>query len=215
MSEHIQTSNEPIGSRESLIALTKSLWRATLQAEDVSKSEKTDADHARAFAHEGKRHIAFLLDGVTYCVPIDNVLEAGNAPRVTHLPGVPAWLKGITNWRGDIVSVVDLRRFFASFDEDRRKKYTPESHAAQMLVVRSLMSENESSDEPLAMCLLVDKVIGVRYVVAENVREEMHEINVSKFARGSFESDGRTLFVLDIEQVLRAPEMHRFETIGV
>ncbi|GAC1446417.1 MAG: hypothetical protein NVSMB56_04890 [Pyrinomonadaceae bacterium] len=214
MSEQIQTQNESVGTRESLIALTKSLWRATLQA-SVSNSEHSDAGSARDFMREGERHIAFLLDGVTYCAPIDNVVEAGNAPPVTSLPGVPAWLHGITNWRGDIVSVVDLRAFFSSLNEEQRMKRNDEHHNAQMLVVRSLNAEKDSSDESMTTCLLIDKIVGVRYVVAKNVNEEMRAMTVSQFARGSYEHDGRTLFVLDIERLLHAPEIRQFETMSV
>lgn len=214
MPEQIQSQNESVGSRESLIALTKSLWRATLHA-NVSNLEYANADGAQTFTHEGERHIAFLLDGATYCVPIDNVLEAGNAPPVTPLPGIPVWLKGIANWRGDIVSVVDLRAFFASLDNKRRKKHNDGSHDTQMLVVRSLNPENESGGDAMTTCLLIDKIVGVRYIVADKLNREAHAPHAPQFARGSYERDGHTFFVLDIEHLLHAPEMRQFETMSV
>jgi purine-binding chemotaxis protein CheW len=40
---------------------------------------------------------------------MDAVDEVGRPPSVTRVPGLPAWLAGVANWRGRVLAVVDLR----------------------------------------------------------------------------------------------------------
>jgi purine-binding chemotaxis protein CheW len=40
---------------------------------------------------------------------MDAVAEVGRPPHVTRVPGVPAWIAGVANWRGRIMPVLDLR----------------------------------------------------------------------------------------------------------
>jgi len=42
-------------------------------------------------------------------VDLASVAEVGRAPRVTRVPGLPAWMAGVANWRGRILPVLDLR----------------------------------------------------------------------------------------------------------
>jgi purine-binding chemotaxis protein CheW len=40
---------------------------------------------------------------------MDAVAEVGRTPSVTRVPGTPGWVSGVTNWRGRILGVLDLR----------------------------------------------------------------------------------------------------------
>ena len=76
-------------------------------------------------------------------------------PRVTMVPRVPAWLLGVTNLRGDIVSVIDLRGYLG---------LAPHTSAtARMLVVRLL-------DEPFTTGLIVDAVDRIVTLQADDVK---------------------------------------------
>jgi purine-binding chemotaxis protein CheW len=44
-----------------------------------------------------------------YAVGLAQVAEVGKVPPLTRVPGSPAWLAGVANWRGRILPVVDLR----------------------------------------------------------------------------------------------------------
>jgi purine-binding chemotaxis protein CheW len=51
------------------------------------------------------------------------VAEVGRPPGLTRVPGLPAWLAGVANWRGRVLAVVDLRPLLAAGDElDRRAR---------------------------------------------------------------------------------------------
>jgi purine-binding chemotaxis protein CheW len=53
--------------------------------------------------------VIFQLDREEYALPIARVREILRPGAITRLPGAPAHVRGITNVRGRIVPVVDLR----------------------------------------------------------------------------------------------------------
>jgi len=54
--------------------------------------------------------VNFTVDDVNYGVPVDQVREVRDMQSVTPVPGAPAYVKGVTNLRGQIITVVDLRK---------------------------------------------------------------------------------------------------------
>ena len=42
-------------------------------------------------------------------IGLAGVAEVGRVPVISRIPGVPEWLAGLTNWRGRILPVLDLR----------------------------------------------------------------------------------------------------------
>jgi purine-binding chemotaxis protein CheW len=49
------------------------------------------------------------LGGCRYALPMPAVAEVGRPPSLTRIPGVPAWVAGVANWRGRVLAVLDLR----------------------------------------------------------------------------------------------------------
>ena len=43
-----------------------------------------------------------------FAVALEEVAEVGKLPPVTRVPGAPAWVAGVVNWRGRILAVLDL-----------------------------------------------------------------------------------------------------------
>ena len=60
----------------------------------------------------GEKYVVFALDEELYAVHSNLAAEVLGPLPVTPLPGVPEWLSGVTNLRGEIISVVDLRKFW-------------------------------------------------------------------------------------------------------
>jgi purine-binding chemotaxis protein CheW len=54
-------------------------------------------------------HVVVRLGGGRFALPMEAVAEVGRTPYVTRVPGTPAWVTGVTNWRGRILGVIDLR----------------------------------------------------------------------------------------------------------
>lgn len=68
-------------------------------------------------------HVVVRLGGGRFALPMDAVAEVGRTPGVTRVPGTPSWVRGVTNWRGRILGVLDLRELlgvpFADSGEGR------------------------------------------------------------------------------------------------
>lgn len=63
--------------------------------------------------------VGFLVGRETYGVPITSLHEIVRVPEITAVPDAPAYMEGVINLRGKIVSVIDLRKRFGE------KKITP------------------------------------------------------------------------------------------
>lgn len=54
--------------------------------------------------------VNFTVGDVNYGVPVDQVREVRDVQAVTPVPGAPCYVEGVTNLRGQIITVMDLRR---------------------------------------------------------------------------------------------------------
>ena len=54
--------------------------------------------------------VNFTVDTVDYGVPVEQVREVRDMQSVTPVPGSPIFVEGVTNLRGQIITVMDLRK---------------------------------------------------------------------------------------------------------
>ncbi len=62
-------------------------------------------------AAQGHRYVLLSIASAHYAVREAFVTELERVPKITPVPHVPAWVRGVTNLRGDILSVIDMRTF--------------------------------------------------------------------------------------------------------
>ncbi len=146
-----------------------------------------------------ERYIVFSLGRARYAVPIGAVIEVGAVPPVTPVPHLPAWVLGVTNLRGEILSVVDLAGFLGA---------SPEGPAAggRMLVVRG------EAEEPFAG-LVVDQVAGLASFAAGRLTSAAAPLDdpVSTYLAGVVERGGEVVAVLDVKRLLAADALGALE----
>jgi purine-binding chemotaxis protein CheW len=58
--------------------------------------------------------VVVRLGGCRYALPMASVAEVGRPPGLTRVPGLPAWVAGVANWRGRVLAVLDLRSLLAA-----------------------------------------------------------------------------------------------------
>jgi purine-binding chemotaxis protein CheW len=61
-------------------------------------------------AKEEIKMLTFSLDNVFYGVDVNQVREVKNFEGATPVPCAPNYVKGVTNLRGEVVPVIDLRK---------------------------------------------------------------------------------------------------------
>ena len=96
------------------------------------------------------RHVVFRIANNQFAVPLNRVREIARLPKVTTLPRTPAWLMGIANFRGQIISITDLQNLL-QLDADQTKT------REKIVIVH---------DQHKTTCtaLIVDRVIGIRAI---------------------------------------------------
>lgn len=146
-----------------------------------------------------ERHIAFRLGEARYAVPYRFVVEVGSVPPVTAVPRVPGWVLGVTNLRGEILSVVDLASFLGA---------PSIAEGGRMLVVRG------AGEETLAG-LVVSDIAGMTQLSAATIRATTAPIEdaVAPYLAGVVEHQGQVVSILDLERLLSSPEFCSFESV--
>jgi purine-binding chemotaxis protein CheW len=69
--------------------------------------EHTVDDHRLRPEPDG--YVEVRLGAARYLVGMSAIAEIGRLPKVTRVPGTPAWMVGVANWRGRILAVLDIR----------------------------------------------------------------------------------------------------------
>jgi len=54
--------------------------------------------------------VNFTMDEVSYGVPVEQVREVRDMQSVTPVPSAPSYVEGVTNLRGQIITVMNLRK---------------------------------------------------------------------------------------------------------
>ena len=149
-------------------------------------------------AVQGHRYVLLSIASAHYAVREAFVTELERVPKITPVPHVPAWVRGVTNLRGDILSVVDMRTFLGL--------EASSSNSARMLVVRLL-------NEDFATGLLVDGVDRIVSVPPGRITppESALEGPLAAYLTGMCVIDELLVAVLDLDRLLRSPEIRQFE----
>ena len=155
-----------------------------------------DWQRPAAQAIRGERHVLFDIAGTRFAVPISQVREVIRPPAVTPVPGTPGWLVGLTNVRGDVVSVVDLPGFLQLDDR-------PASTRRGLLIAHT-------ADGELVVGLLVDEVASIRRLPTDGpaLPPASEGDRVTPFLAGVCEHQQRLIPRLDLERLLRSDELH-------
>jgi purine-binding chemotaxis protein CheW len=152
-------------------------------------------------ATQGHRYVLLSIASANYAVREAYVTELERVPKITPVPHVPAWVRGVTNLRGDILSVIDMRTFLG-LDQSL-------SQSARMLVVRLL-------NEDFATGLIVDGVDRIVAVTPNQITppESSLEGPLAPYLVGMCVVDERLVAVLDLDQLLRSAEIRQFEELA-
>ena len=68
-------------------------------------------------SREELQMLTFSLDNVSYGVNVHQVREVKNFEGVTPVPYAPNYVKGVTNLRGEVIPVIDLRKRFGASEK--------------------------------------------------------------------------------------------------
>lgn len=136
--------------------------------------------------------VVFQLGHELYGADIAAVREVGPLQRVTRVPRTPRYIEGVTNLRGRVIPVVDLRRRLG----------LPVTAATK--TTRIAVAELEGGQ----VGMIVDAVLEVLRVPTESIEpptQLMSSID-SEYVRGVAKVDGKLIILLDLARVLQREE---------
>ena len=137
--------------------------------------------------------VGFKVGRETYGIPITALHEIVRVPEITAVPDAPAYLEGVINLRGKIVSVVDLRKRFGKPPTalDRHSRILVVEHRGRLagMIVDSASEVLKIPDSEIESAPAMMREGGLDCVT------------------GLGKCQGRLIILLDIQKVLTAREL--------
>lgn len=135
--------------------------------------------------------VVFALGEERYGVPIEKVREILPTMRVTSVPGTPPYFEGFLNVRGELISLINLRKFVGM-------EPLEDLSMARILIL--------SSTEGVTQGVLVDEVsniIEIPWQELQPMEEGRDNRGIPKeFLKGLLLHDSEVVVVLDVDSLL-------------
>ena len=141
----------------------------------------------------GQEFLVFTLGDEEYGIDILKVQEIRGYDQVTRIANTPDFIKGVTNLRGVIVPIVDLRIKFSQVDVDYNDN--------TVVIVLNLGQR--------VVGIVVDGVSDVLSLTAEQIRPapEFAVTLSTEYLTGLGALSDRMLILVNIEKLLNSEEM--------
>ena len=137
----------------------------------------------------GSKFLEFSLGTEHYGVPLLTVREVISKPETTIIPNAPSYFVGIMNLRGQVISVVDLRKKLSI------KAKTENAEEAVIIV----------QVENIQVGLVVDSIDRVLEITSHDQVTEMPEINSqvnSRFVQSVYKEKDQLTVFLKLSEIL-------------
>lgn len=158
-----------------------------------SLSDLAEFDDSTFFAEKVnhslvEKYFVFTIENDLYAVNSKNVAEVLNPLPIAALPNVPKWLCGVMNLRGEIISVIDLRKFW--------NKKTSAPTKPKLIVLKSEKHSVEAA-------FVVDRLHEPVSLVPSDIKFSAADY-VDSFPTlfGKATDNGNTLLLIDVEKLL-------------
>jgi purine-binding chemotaxis protein CheW len=139
------------------------------------------------------RFLQFSLGKENYAIPLLGVREVVGVPETTPIPYTPPYFVGMMNLRGQVISVIDLRK---------KMNITPKANNPESAVV--IVDLN-----PVYLGLLVDSVNRVVALEGEQLQPapDMEGGKRLDYMTGVFRMDEQLTAVIDVRKLLNLEDL--------
>jgi purine-binding chemotaxis protein CheW len=145
--------------------------------------------------------VVFRLGEDFFAMLISNVNEIIRLQKITPVPKAPPFVEGVTNLRGRVIPVIDLRKRFGVAPQ-------VDGQSGRIIVV-------EQDGRLLGMMVdAVDEVLTVPASAIEEVDQMVVSVD-AEFLSGIVRLEDRLIILLDQERVLNAGEVSQIANLKV
>ena len=148
-----------------------------------------EAQHQETSGQENLwRALSINAGDMPIVIPIGSIVELAVCENITPIPLTHTWVRGLTNLRGQLYTVVDLSVLLGGSE-------TRLSRDARIVVL---------SDGGLGTCLLVNDVTGLKVFQEEQPRLPVSGISAGNmiFFKDAIHADGTDWAILDVPSLV-------------
>ena len=141
---------------------------------------------------KSQRYLQFDLGSESYAIALLNVKEVIPVPETTPLPNAPSYYIGIMNLRGQIISIVDLRK---------RLKINKKEDAEEAVIIVDFAG--------VSIGLVVDSINYVLNVATSEITEvpEIRSQVNAQYFQGVHRGEEKLTIMLDLAKALNISEI--------
>lgn len=141
------------------------------------------------------QYIGFTMNNNEYTIPILKVQEIVNMPQLTKMPQTPYYIEGITNLRGRIIPIVNLKKLVGLNGGD--------SIGEKVIVITS---------GRITFGVLIDGITGVVNIQDSDIEptENIMKSHIEQVT-GVAKVDDRLITILDTKKLIPVEDMSIFE----
>ena len=145
-----------------------------------------------------QQYVGFNIESTEYMIPILTVREIITMPSITALPQLPGYVNGVTNLRGSVIPILNLKALLNTDVDD-----STENISNTVVVITS---------EKVTFGIIVDGITGVINVDETKIEqpESFFNTDVEKI-EGVAKFDDKLVILLDIRKLLPVNDVTLFE----
>jgi purine-binding chemotaxis protein CheW len=173
------------------------ILRLVMRLTPISRS--TDMDTAAN--SEVNQFLTFVMENEQYAFRVSHVREVLTVPKLTKIPRMPDYMKGVVNIRGSVIPIIDLKKKFGMGD-------TQLTTDTAIIVVEICMENEGSESEILHLGIFADsvkKVIAIQESEIEPPPKIGSKVKAT-FIEGMGHSENDFIVILNITEILSAED---------
>ncbi|NLK62823.1 MAG: purine-binding chemotaxis protein CheW [Fusobacteria bacterium] len=140
------------------------------------------------FSAYGKQYLSFTVEDEEYAFSILKIREIIGMKKITKVPNLPPYIKGVINLRGNIIHLIDIRERF-------NMSLRPYDKTTVVIII-------ETKDKLIG--IIVDQVKDVINIKEEDVQKPLEfSCNIEEeFLEGLSKVNDRLVVILDVDKLL-------------
>lgn len=165
-----------------------------IQSGSISMLGEDARKERREAAQKYQQYVGFILDEQEYAIPIEKIQEIVLYNGVTRLPQVPAFVEGVTNLRGNIIPILNLRIILGM----QNREINQDTRVVVVHVQKKTVG------------LIVDSVTQVKKINPNEVQspESAIAMGTSNHIAGLTKENDHLLILLDIEKMMQSSNVN-------
>jgi purine-binding chemotaxis protein CheW len=133
-----------------------------------------------------------------FAIPADNLIEIVASPEITNLPGLPDWIRGVVQIRGDLLSVVDLLHLL------RIDRQEAQPASAYLMVLEGQHGK---------LGIVLNEIVSFRNIYSDELADSLDSSNTSNSKLFKYVTKD-LVTVLDVEELLKDQRLFVDHNIG-